>query len=96
MRHACMPSLKSNRIAVCFCQQRAELLLQVVGHTIQDQGINSACQEQVYRIDVGLSKGCGNGSPEVSLHAVGLRTATAWLESERLMLSSAAGVGDFG
>ena len=51
-----------------FCQQRAGLLLQVVGHTIQDQGSNSACQEQVYRIDVGLSKGCGNGSPEVSLH----------------------------
>ena len=39
---------------------------QVVGHTIQEQGINSACGEKVFRIDVGLSKGCGNGEPEVS------------------------------
>lgn len=38
---------------------------QVVGHTIQEQGINSACAEQVFRIDVGMSKGCGNGEPEV-------------------------------
>ena len=37
----------------------------VVGHTIQDAGINSACGERVFRIDVGLSKGCGNGEPEV-------------------------------
>lgn len=37
----------------------------VVGHTIQEQGINSACAERVFRIDVGLSKGCGNGEPEV-------------------------------
>lgn len=40
---------------------------QVVGHTIQEQGINSACAEQVFRIDVGMSKGCGNGEPEVML-----------------------------
>ena len=40
---------------------------QVVGHTIQEQGINSACAEQVFRIDVGMSKGCGNGEPEVIL-----------------------------
>lgn len=37
----------------------------VVGHTIQDRGINAACDKAVYRIDVGLSKGCGNGHPEV-------------------------------
>ncbi|KAL3146397.1 hypothetical protein ABBQ32_003079 [Trebouxia sp. C0010 RCD-2024] len=37
----------------------------VVGHTIQEQGINSACAEQVFRIDVGMSKGCGDGEPEV-------------------------------
>ena len=60
-------SRASEDLLSAFCQQRVGLLLQVVGHTIQDQGINSACQEQVYRIDVGLSKGCGNGSPEVSL-----------------------------
>ncbi|MDQ3234884.1 MAG: hypothetical protein M3Q07_24015, partial [Pseudobdellovibrionaceae bacterium] len=28
----------------------------VVGHTIQDQGINAACGDKVWRIDVGLSK----------------------------------------
>eukprot|EP00889_Picochlorum_renovo_P001486 jgi/Picre1/28516/NNA_003920.t1 len=37
----------------------------VVGHTIQGKGINSACEDTVYRVDVGLSKGCGDGIPEV-------------------------------
>ena len=37
----------------------------VVGHTIQGVGINSACNEHVYRVDVGLSRGCGDGVPEV-------------------------------
>ena len=37
----------------------------VVGHTIQGSGINSACSDQVYRVDVGLSRGCGDGTPEV-------------------------------
>jgi hypothetical protein len=37
----------------------------VVGHTIQEQGINSACEERVYRIDVGMSRGCGDSDPEV-------------------------------
>ena len=37
----------------------------VVGHTIQEAGINSACNDRVFRIDVGLSKGCGNGMPQV-------------------------------
>jgi hypothetical protein len=37
----------------------------VVGHTIQSAGINSACGGRVLRIDVGLSKGCGDGAPEV-------------------------------
>ena len=44
--------------------------MQVVGHTIQEQGINSACAEQVFRIDVGMSKGCGNGEPEVMAFSV--------------------------
>lgn len=34
---------------------------------MQDEGINAACDQAVYRIDVGLSKGCGDGHPEVSL-----------------------------
>lgn len=38
---------------------------QVVGHTIQEAGINSACGGKVLRIDVGLSRGCGDGDPQV-------------------------------
>lgn len=37
----------------------------VVGHTIQQHGINSVCDDMVYRVDVGLSKGCGDGTPEI-------------------------------
>lgn len=37
----------------------------VVGHTIQETGINGACDGKVLRVDVGLSKGCGDGHPEV-------------------------------
>jgi hypothetical protein len=36
----------------------------VVGHTIQEAGINSACGGRVVRVDVGLSRGCGDGAPE--------------------------------
>ncbi|KDD76636.1 hypothetical protein H632_c152p0, partial [Helicosporidium sp. ATCC 50920] len=36
----------------------------VVGHTIQSQGINAACDGKVFRVDVGLSKGCADGAPE--------------------------------
>jgi hypothetical protein len=35
-----------------------------VGHTIQS-GVNSACDRQVLRVDVGMSRGCGNGTVEV-------------------------------
>ncbi|XP_068662121.1 shewanella-like protein phosphatase 2 [Aristolochia californica] len=37
----------------------------IMGHTIQEMGINGVCQNRAIRIDVGLSKGCGNGLPEV-------------------------------
>ncbi|XP_077225568.1 calcineurin-like metallo-phosphoesterase superfamily protein [Tasmannia lanceolata] len=37
----------------------------IMGHTIQESGINGACENRAIRIDVGLSKGCGNGLPEV-------------------------------
>ncbi len=43
------------------CQMLAEVLERlnarrmVVGHTVQDEGISSACQEMIWRIDVGLS-----------------------------------------
>ncbi|KAK1319368.1 Uncharacterized protein QJS10_CPB04g01946 [Acorus calamus] len=37
----------------------------VMGHTIQTAGINGACENRAVRIDVGLSKGCGDGLAEV-------------------------------
>ncbi|KAK1271510.1 hypothetical protein QJS04_geneDACA006172 [Acorus gramineus] len=37
----------------------------VMGHTIQRAGINGACEDRAVRIDVGLSKGCGDGLAEV-------------------------------
>ena len=43
----------------------------VVGHTIQEAGINSACDDRVFRIDVGLSRGCGDGEPQVSCCLLG-------------------------
>jgi hypothetical protein len=36
----------------------------VVGHTVQQQGINSACDGKVWRIDVGMSRFYG-GKPSV-------------------------------
>ncbi|KAJ7980639.1 shewanella-like protein phosphatase 2 [Quillaja saponaria] len=37
----------------------------IMGHTIQEVGINGACDNKAIRIDVGMSKGCINGLPEV-------------------------------
>ncbi|KAG9147261.1 hypothetical protein Leryth_018002 [Lithospermum erythrorhizon] len=37
----------------------------IMGHTIQESGINGVCDNKAIRIDVGMSKGCGNGLPEV-------------------------------
>ncbi|OWM67881.1 shewanella-like protein phosphatase 2 [Punica granatum] len=37
----------------------------IMGHTIQEAGINGACNNRAIRIDVGMSKGCTNGLPEV-------------------------------
>ncbi|KAL6751357.1 Metallo-dependent phosphatase-like protein [Haematococcus lacustris] len=37
----------------------------VMGHTIQDDGINAACDGRALRVDVGMSKGCGNSEVEV-------------------------------
>ncbi|KAF3963896.1 hypothetical protein CMV_011771 [Castanea mollissima] len=36
----------------------------IMGHTIQKNGINGACENRAIRIDVGMSKGCGNRLPE--------------------------------
>lgn len=64
----------------CDCEQLAEVLARVpgaarmvVGHTIQEGGINSACGGRVLRVDVGLSRGCGDGSPEVGMLRHGFR-----------------------
>ena len=37
----------------------------VVGHTIQNEGVNGACGGRVLRVDVGMSVGCGDSAPEV-------------------------------
>ncbi|KAF5742782.1 Calcineurin-like metallo-phosphoesterase superfamily protein [Tripterygium wilfordii] len=37
----------------------------IMGHTIQEFGISHACSNRAIRIDVGMSKGCINGLPEV-------------------------------
>jgi hypothetical protein len=48
------------------CAKLAELLARlsakrlVMGHTIQQQGINSACDGKAWRIDVGMSRAYGN------------------------------------
>ena len=67
----------------------------IMGHTIQKNGINGACENRAIRIDVGMSKGCGNGLPEVLeiSENSGLRILTsnpqyqnkykAYLDSER-------------
>ncbi|KAL2487592.1 Uncharacterized protein Fot_40884 [Forsythia ovata] len=37
----------------------------IMGHTIQEHGINGVCSNRAIRIDVGMSRGCNNGLPEV-------------------------------
>nr|XP_043607086.1 shewanella-like protein phosphatase 2 [Erigeron canadensis] len=37
----------------------------IMGHTIQESGINGVCNNMAIRIDVGMSRGCINGLPEV-------------------------------
>ncbi|XVF84283.1 hypothetical protein PTKIN_Ptkin17bG0024500 [Pterospermum kingtungense] len=51
----------------------------IMGHTIQEIGINGACDNRAIRIDVGMSKGCINGLPEVlEIHRnSGLRVLTS-------------------
>ncbi len=53
------------------CQMLGEVLealkvkRMVVGHTVQSRGITSACEDRVYRIDVGLSRYYGDGPIQV-------------------------------
>lgn len=55
VRLTCHPSLSLLRYSVH----------NTTGHTIQEGGITSACDGKVFRVDVGLSKGCGDGPLEV-------------------------------
>ncbi len=59
--------------------------------------MNAACDKAVYRIDVGLSKGCGDGHPEVRRRCDGckfVRAHTQLLRHQHLYrhLNWAAGV----
>lgn len=51
----------------------------IMGHTIQEIGINGVCENRAIRIDVGMSKGCINGLPEVLEidKNIGLRVLTS-------------------
>jgi hypothetical protein len=61
------------------CEMLARVLQQVgakrlvVGHTVQKGGISGACQDRVFRIDVGLSAYYGNNPTQV-LEIAGGRT----------------------
>jgi hypothetical protein len=46
----------------------------IVGHTVQEHGISSACQERLFRIDIGLSAYYGKKPPQVlEITAAGTR-----------------------
>jgi calcineurin-like phosphoesterase family protein len=58
-------------VSASACEALAEVLTalharrMVVGHTVQKSGITSACDDRVYRIDVGLSRYYGEGPIQV-------------------------------
>lgn len=53
----------------------------IVGHTVQKDGISSACGDKVFRIDVGLSAFYGNNPVQVlEVTAKGTRVLTAGVE----------------
>lgn len=74
----------------------------VMGHTIQTVGINAVCSAQAVRVDVGLSRGCGNGLPEVlEINAGGtdVRVITtppseAWMYRKQEVEKAAAAVAE--
>jgi hypothetical protein len=56
----------------------------IVGHTVQKDGISSACQERLFRIDVGLSAYYGNNPVQVlEITASGARVLTAGAASPK-------------
>lgn len=46
----------------------------VVGHTIQDGGISSACDGLVWRVDVGMAEHYGGGAAVLDLSGGGAST----------------------
>jgi len=61
----------SPEVGEATCEAVGRVLAQVgakrliVGHTVQEHGISSACQERLFRIDVGLSAFYGAKAPQV-------------------------------
>lgn len=56
----------------------------IVGHTVQKDGISSACQDRLFRIDVGLSAYYGNNPVQVlEVTASGVRVLTAGAPSPK-------------
>ncbi|KAJ1432896.1 Metallo-dependent phosphatase-like [Sesbania bispinosa] len=50
----------------------------IMGHTIQTVGINGVCDNRTIQIDVGMSKGCGGGLPDLEINGTfGLRILTS-------------------
>ena len=48
----------------------------VVGHTVQDAGITSACDGRIWRIDVGLARVYGGPIQVLEITAAGTRILT--------------------
>ena len=59
----------------------------VVGHTVQQQGINSACEGKVWRIDVGLSRFYGNKPSVLEIRGDQVRALTEPPRRQPLVLS---------
>ena len=68
MRDLSSPPMAEPSAAACTETARALAQLGakrlVVGHTVQPGGINAACRDSIYRIDVGLSSAMGGGAPQ--------------------------------
>ncbi|MEW5300090.1 MAG: hypothetical protein WDW36_003046 [Sanguina aurantia] len=85
--------------AKCNCTQLEAVLRaipgaqrMVVGHTIQRVGVNTACNDQVVRVDVGMSRGCGDHEVEVVeiLNDTEIRRLRAGAAPEVLVSASGA------
>jgi hypothetical protein len=58
-----------------------------MGHTIQDAGVNAACGGRALRVDVGMSRGCGDGKQSAQNKGVSMaspsspsQTCSQWAE----------------